>query len=131
MDNKFEKFYDSVEKVNDAEDKDENLVKVDLLDVLLDPRNTDPVILEDEDGKRYAFEQVAIIPYTANDEKNLYAVLKPIDKIEGVADDEAIVFRVNVYDDGSSDMSLEEDEDIAVAVYREYIKLLEENTKKD
>lgn len=131
MDNKFEKFYDSVEKVNDAEDKDENLVKVDLLDVLLDPRNTDPVILEDEDGKRYAFEQVAIIPYTVSGVKNLYAVLKPVDKIEGVGDDEAIVFRVNVYDDGSSDMSLEEDEDIAVAVYREYIKLLEENTKKD
>lgn len=131
MDNKFEKFYDSVEKVNDAEDKDENLVKADLLDVLLDPRNTDPVILEDEDGKRYAFEQVAIIPYTVSGEKNLYAVLKPVDKIEGVGDDEAIVFRVNVYDDGSSDMSLEEDEDIAVAVYREYIKLLEENTKKD
>ena len=57
--------------------------EVDLLDILLDEDNEDPIKLFDENGKEYKFDQVALIPL---DEK-LYAILKPIDKIKGVADD--------------------------------------------
>ena len=67
--------------------------KIDLLDVLLDHENKEPIQMMDEKGKILEFEQVAIIPY----KKQLYCILKPISEIKGVADDEAIVFRVYKY----------------------------------
>jgi len=72
-------------------DKNEEIVKVDLLDVLLDENNKAPIYMYDDKGNQLEFEQVAVIPYGEDD---LYCILKPITKIEGVKDDEAIVFLV-------------------------------------
>lgn len=102
----------------------EELAPVDILDVLLDPDNKEPIMLVDQDGRVLAFEQVAVIPHDKNGEKCLFAVLKPLDKIKGIADDEAIVFRVDIDDDGNSNIVVEEDEEVAIAVYNEYIELL-------
>ena len=87
------------------EEKKEN---VSILDILLDEDNEEPITLYDESDKPVKFDQVAIIPL---DEK-LYAILKPIDEMEGVADDEAIVFAVT-------------DEPVAIRVFDEYYKLLD------
>ena len=96
-----------------------------ILDVLLDPNNKEPLTFLDENGRVLAFEQVAVIPHDDKDGKRqIFTVLKPLDKIEGVADDEAIVFRVSVGDDGNTAIKLEEDVETALAVYDEYIKLL-------
>ena len=102
----------------------EELAPVDILDVLLDPDNKEPITLVDQDGRVLAFEQVAVIPHDKSGEKCLFAVLKPLDKIKGIADDEAIVFRVDIDDDGNSNIVVEEDEEVAIAVYNEYIELL-------
>lgn len=108
--------------------------KVDLLDVLLDKDNKDPIVLMDEKGKQISFEQVAIIPYEVKkDERVLYVVLKPIDKIEGIADDEAVVFLVDQDKAGNTVLRVEEDEEVAIAVFDKYYDLLEEargKTKK-
>lgn len=108
----------------------EELAPVDILDVLLDPDNKEPITLVDQDGRVLAFEQVAVIPHDKNGEKCLFAVLKPLDKIKGIADDEAIVFRVDIDDDGNSNIVMEEDEEVAIAVYNEYIELLREHGVK-
>lgn len=50
--------------------------QVDLLDVLLDQDNKEPIVLMDENGKQMTFEQVAVIPYEVRKEKRLYCVLK-------------------------------------------------------
>lgn len=102
-------------KVENANDE------LDILDVLLDEDNEDPITLYDENSKAYKFDQVAVIPL---DEK-LYAILKPIDALEGVADDEAIVFAVND-NDGETSLIVEIDESIAMRVFDEYYKLLDE-----
>lgn len=102
----------------------EELAPVDILDVLLDPDNKEPITLVDQDGRVLAFEQVAVIPHDKRGEKCLFAVLKPLDKIKGIADDEAIVFCVDIDDDGNSNIVVEEDEEVAIAVYNEYIELL-------
>lgn len=99
---------------------------VDLLDVLLDKDNKDPIVLMDEKGKQISFEQVAIIPYEVKEEKVLYVVLKPIDKIEGIADDEAVVFLVDQDKQGNTILRVEEDEEVAIAVFDKYYDLLEE-----
>lgn len=100
----------------------------DLLDILFDSDNTAPLIFKDEDGKELSFEQVAVIPYTSpeDDESAVYAILKPLDYIEGIQDDEAIVFKVIQDELGDSALKIEEDEDIAREVFSQYIKLLDE-----
>ncbi|MBQ8290570.1 MAG: DUF1292 domain-containing protein [Clostridia bacterium] len=94
----------------------------DLLDVLFDKENTDPIILMDENGRQMAFEQVAVIPYEKN--KKLYCVLKPLDEIEGIASDECIIFRVDIDDNGNSAVRVETDERIAMEIYTQYLDML-------
>ena len=99
--------------------------ELDILDVLLDEDNEDPITLYDENSKPIKFDQVAIIPL---DEK-LFAILKPIDEIPGVADDEAIVFAINENDNGETTLVIETDEPLAMRVFDEYYKLLDEQGK--
>ncbi len=106
--------------------KKEQAQPVDLLDVLLDKNNKEPIVLMDEKGRQISFEQVAIIPYDINDTKVLYVVLKPIDKIDGIADDEAVVFLVDQDKNGNTVLRVEEDEEVAIAVFDKYYDLLEE-----
>ena len=100
------------------EEKKEN---VSILDILLDEDNEEPITLYDESDKPVKFDQVAIIPL---DEK-LYAILKPIDEMDGVADDEAIVFAVTEDSEGETVLEIETDEPIAIRVFDEYYKLLD------
>ncbi len=90
---------------------------------LLDPENSDPIVLFDENEKPVSFEQIALIPY----QEKLYAILKPIEKMDGVADDEAIVFSFEE-DDSNEDQLLvvEENDAIIDEVFAIYNKLLDE-----
>ena len=112
-------------------EKKENLKQVDILDVLLDQDNKEPIVLMDENGKQLTFEQVAVIPYEVRKEKRLYCVLKPLDKIEGISEDEAIVFFVDADEEGNSIIKVEEDEEVAIAVFDKYYDLLEEAQKEE
>jgi uncharacterized protein YrzB (UPF0473 family) len=105
--------------------------KLDLLDVLLDQDNKEPIVLMDENGKELTFEQVAVIPHEVKKENRLYCVLKPLDKIEGIGDDEAIVFLVDTDEEGNSIIRVEEDEEVAIAVFDKYYDLLEEAQKEE
>lgn len=95
----------------------------DLLDILLDKDNHDPIVLMDEKGRPISFEQVAIIPM--HDVKLLYVVLKPLDKIDGIADDEAVVFLLDQDKNGNTILRVEEDELVAIEVFNKYYDLLE------
>ncbi len=110
-------------KSKKPENQEEEIVKVDLIDVLLDEKNTAPIYMVDENGRQLKFDQVAVIPYG---EDELYCILKPITKIEGVADDEAIVFRVEEDKDGNAILRVEENEEIAISIFDQYYNLVEE-----
>ncbi len=97
-----------------------------IMDILLDEDNEDPITLYDENDKAVRFDQVAIIPL----DNKLYAILKPIDPMEGVADDEAIVFYVNEDGDGDATLEIETDEPTAIMVFDEYYKLLDKAENK-
>ena len=101
----------------------------DLLDVLLDRENCDPILLLDEKGKTLAFQQIAVIPYGEIGNRSLYAVLKPIDKLEGVEDNEALVFKVECVN-GTTALRLEEDEQRAIEIFEKYYDLLDEAETK-
>ncbi len=95
---------------------------MDLLDQLLDEDGDSEIRLKNEDGTELVFNQVAVIPRS----EALYCILTPVTDIEGVNEDEAIVFRVDEKD-GEHVLVLEEDEEVAMAVFEEYVKLWEEN----
>ena len=107
--------------------KNEEIVKVDLLDVLLDENNKAPIYMYDDKGNQLECEQVAVIPYGEDD---IYCILKPITKIEGVKDDEAIVFLVAEDENGESILKVEDREEVAISVFDQYYNLVEEETKK-
>ena len=107
--------------------KEDEIVKVDLLDVLLDEKNTAPIFMFDDKGNQLEFDQVAVIPYGEDD---LYCILKPITKIPGVKDDEAIVFLVAEDENGESILKVEDREDVAISVFDQYYNLIEEEAKK-
>lgn len=98
-----------------------------IIDVLLNENNDKPVILYDENDKPIKFDQVAVIPL----DDNLYAILKPIDKMPNVADDEAIVFAVLEDEDGISSLEVETNESVAMRVFEEYYKLLDDYDEKN
>lgn len=109
------------------EKKQDEKQELDIVDILLDEDNEEPITLYDENDKAIKFDQVAIIPH---DEK-LYSILKPIDEMEGVADDEAIVFVVKQDNEGNSYLEIESDEPTAIKVFDEYYTLLDKQEKQD
>ena len=114
-----------MEKVEQISNQvEQELSNFDILDVILDENNTDELVLQNEQGKQIRFEQVAVIPYN----KKIYVILKPIDKIEGVEDDQAIVF---LADETKRPTVLvpEQDEKIAIKIFDEYYNLVEEANK--
>ncbi len=102
----------------------ERETQIDILDVLLDEDNKDPIILMDGNGKKITFEQIAVIPHN----NKLYCVLRPIDKIDGIAEDEAIVFFVHEEEGKAPLLMVETDEKVAMDVFDEYYNLLDEQS---
>ena len=100
---------------------------VDIVDLLLDENNDEPISLYDENEKEIKFEQVAVIP----EGEKIYAILKPVDEMEGVADDEAIVFVVEYDAEGHSYLVVETNEEIAIKVFDKYYQLLDEAEAND
>lgn len=96
--------------------------KVNGIDALFDENNTDNIVLYNEREEQVEFEQVAVIPIN----ENVYAILKPVQKIDGVADDEAFVFEV-VSEDEEETLRLIDEDAIIDKVFAEYDKLFEAN----
>jgi len=92
------------------------------IEQLLDEKNTDPIALYDEDDNEVMFEQIALIPY----KEVLYAILKPVEAMEGVGEDEAIVFALETDEEEDEVLSVVEDDAIIDAVFKEYYNMLEE-----
>ena len=105
-----------------SKEAEQEMERDDILDILLDEDNKDPIVLIDNNGRRLSFEQIAVIPY--NDK--IYCVLKPIDKIDNIEDDEAIVFYVEEEEGKEPVLMVETDEKTAISVFDEYYNLLDE-----
>lgn len=91
------------------------------IEQILDPNDTDPIVLYTEEDEAVTFEQVALIPLDGE----MYVILKPIEMMEGVADDEALVFAI-IEDDEEDVLEIVEDDDIVDAVFEEYTAMLAE-----
>ena len=88
-----------------------------VVEQILDEDNESPVELFDDKGKSILFDQIAVIPFN----NRLYAILKPITKIEGVGDDEALVFEIFIEEDT---VVIVNDFDLIDSVFAVYYDLL-------
>lgn len=91
-----------------------------LLNRILDPDDKDPIAIDTADGP-IDFEQIAYIPY----QHCVYVVMHNLSPIDGIGEDECMVFRY-VQDGDEENLLLEDDEEVATAVYDIYISLLED-----
>ena len=89
------------------------------VDRLFDESNSENIFIKDNDGKEIEFEQVAVVDYKGN----FYAMLYPVTKIEGVGEDEAVVFLI---DEENDQLVYVDDEEVIDGVYVEYCKMIEE-----
>ena len=80
----------------------------------------DIITLVNEEGEEVEFVEIAGIAYRGN----FYAVLQPVELLEGMGEDEALVFKVTKGGNGEDNFEIEIDETIIKAVYEEYLKLI-------
>lgn len=97
--------------------------EINQIEKILDENNCDNIILYDEDENPVEFEQVAIIPM--NDA--IYVILVPVTPMEGVGEDEGVVFVIEEDEDNEPLLSIVVEDDVVDAVFAEYEKLAEED----
>lgn len=84
----------------------------------------DVVTLMAESGEEIEFYEVALVEY----EKRSYAIMQPVQLLEGMAEDEALVFRVTRCGEEDADkFEIELDDGVIDAVFSEYYGLAESN----
>lgn len=81
------------------------------------------ITLFDEDDNPMDFYEVAVVEY----EGELYALLQPAEEIEGIAEDEVLIFRIGEGEaegeEGEEDYFYPvEDETVQEAVFEEYLR---------
>ena len=91
------------------------------LDRIFDENDCDPIVLYGEDGQEIAFEQIALIPL----EGRVFVIMQPVELLEGMADDEALVFEI-LDKNGEAVLDIVLDDEIIDAVFAAYGILFDE-----
>ena len=88
------------------------------IDRFFDEENFDNVKLEDNSGAEIEFEQVAVVDY----EEKYYVILHPVTEMEGIGEDEALVFLI---DEDKDELVYCDDESTAQAVFAVFYEDME------
>ena len=94
------------------------------IDALYDEENCDPILLYNEKGEAIAFEQIALIPL----KDKTYAILKPIKPMEGLGENEGLVFSIEILEIEETEQEalvLVTDEKIIDDVFKVYDELVD------
>ena len=97
------------------------------IDMLFDENNNDPIYLYSENGELIGFEQVALIPLKAN----TYAILKPIKPMDGLGENEGLVFEIKQDEEGNEYLMLVIDEKVIDDVFEVYDNLCNEEIQDE
>ena len=91
----------------------------------MEERDDDIITLLSATGEEIEFVEIAGIAHQGN----FYAILQPVELIEGMDDDEALVFKVSRGENGEDKFEIELDDEIIDAVFKEYNRLLDKMIK--
>ena len=83
--------------------------------------NDDIVTLKSADGEDIDFIEIAGIAKKGK----FYVILQPVELLEGMADDEALVFLVERTESGEDKFTIVLDDETVDMVFEEYYKLLD------
>lgn len=89
---------------------------------LTDAEKDGIITLTTADGEDVDFIEIAVIPYN----EKFYAILQPVELLEGMEEDDALVFNVTRTPDDEANFELELNEEAIEAVFEIYNKLLDE-----
>lgn len=92
-----------------------------VIDKLFDENNNEVIVLRNENGEDVRFEQVATIPM----KDTTYFIQLPLDKIEGVGENEGLVFEILKREDDEV-LSLVTDGDTIDKVFAVYDELVDD-----
>jgi len=96
-------------------------------DEALETADDDIVTLTSADGEEIDFVEIAGIAHKGS----FYAILQPVELIDGMSDDEALVFKVTRGESGEDKFEIELDDEIIDAVFETYNKLLDSATSEE
>lgn len=99
----------------------------DLLDILFDEDNTDPIVLQGGNGQKIAFEQVAVIPM----KERAYCMLRPLEEVEGLSTEEGLIFYIDADNESGPRLELITDEKTIDEVYAVYSELVDDANNTD
>ncbi|MBE6675096.1 MAG: DUF1292 domain-containing protein [Ruminococcaceae bacterium] len=88
--------------------------------------NDDIVTLKSAAGENIDFIEIAGIAHKGS----FYAILQPVELLEGMGDDEALVFKVERTEDGEDKFTIELDDETIDAVFKAYYELLDAAEKE-
>lgn len=91
---------------------------------ILDEKNSENVILYDDQNNPIEFEQVALIPLDSTN--GLYAILIPVTPMQGVNEGEGVLFEL---DEENQSLEVVNDEKIIDEVLELYQALIDESDK--
>ena len=76
------------------------------------------ITLFDEENNPVDFNVVAVIEY----QSEFYALLQPVEQLEGFGEDEAVIFKIVEKDEETDEFEPVTDESVLEAVFNEYLK---------
>lgn len=80
------------------------------------------VTLYDDDNQPVDFYEVAVVEY----EDDYYALLEPVEEMEGIEEGEVLIFKLEEQDDGTDMFIPVDDEELLNAVFEEYLRTAED-----
>lgn len=83
--------------------------------------NDDIITLKSADGENIDFIEIAGIALKGS----FYVILQPVELLEGMSDDEALVFKLERLESGEDKYTIVLEDEIVDAVFEEYYKLLD------
>ena len=114
-------FLELLDEADQPASSEESCEDVSLSDILYSD-SREPIFLDNGDGKKLGFEQIFVLPHKGN----TYCILKPMQEMDNVGDNEAIVFRLQIDDDGFETLAVETDEEMIKLVFDAYYAALDE-----
>lgn len=101
----------------------------DLLEIILDKDNWEPIPIRIRGGRIIYFEPLATIPYVTDEEELLiYVVLRTHGKIDGLPENTPLVFRV-VFPNEITALAAELDEHVVNIILDKFDEMIEELRK--
>ena len=76
------------------------------------------VTLYDDDDNATEFYEIAVVEY----EGDFYALLQPVEELEGVEEGDVLIFRVEEEEEGNDRFMNVEDENVLNAVFEEFMR---------